>query len=258
MIVYRCEDSLESIFTAIYLAYENRDKLSEVYLALSDERLLFAKDREVLPDPDKVLKVMNTCKRRFGEKDYMTLCLALASEDEEKAQAVFQTIARGLSTKCSPGHLFDSLAEDAVLKAFHLARGAERELQHMKGFLRFQELENGILYAKIGTKNNLLTFLMPHFADRFQIENFVIYDAIRNFFGIHPKNRQWFLCSGENAEGSDLQYSLNEPVYQQLFRHFCKTIAIKERENPELQRNMLPLRFRDYMVEFDKNGRNCI
>lgn len=43
--------------------------------------------------------------------------------------------------------------------------------------------------------------------------------------------------------------SEEERKIQELFKHFCHKIAIKERENPALQQQMLPLRFRSNMVE---------
>ena len=107
-----------------------------------------------------------------------------------------------------------------------------------------------MLYAKIGPKSNAVTFLMPHFSDRLPIENFVIYDDTRGIFGVHPAGGQWYLLSGEESGERELRLSEQEMQYQELFRHFCRTIAIKERKNLKLQRNMLPLRFQEYMVEF--------
>lgn len=249
MTVYRCEDSLEGIFTAIYLAYEEKRNHRDTYLALNDEPMLFAEDVQVLPDWEKTRKVMNTLNRSFGEKDYLSLCMALASEDEEKAQAVYRTVVDGLNRKVNAGHLFDNLADDNVNKAFVLARNAGREIEHLKGFARFQELENGVLYSRIGPKNNILTFLMPHFADRLTVENFVMFDDIRNLFGIHPAGKQWFLFCGEDKI-LKLKFSEAELQYQELFRDFCRAITIEGRRNAQLQRNMLPLRFREYMIEF--------
>lgn len=249
MTVYRCEDSLESIFTAVYRSYEENRKPEETCLALHDDPILFAEDAAVEPDPAKAVKVMRTLKRRFGEDDYLTVCMALASPDPEKAQAVYRTVTKGLDERCARGCLFDGLADDNVLKAFSLARSVSREIEHLKGFLRFWELESGILYAKIGPKSNAVTFLMPHFADRLPVENFVIYDGVRGIFGVHPAGRQWYLLSGEESEPR-LKLSGEELRYRELFCHFCRTIAIKERRNPVLQRSMLPLRFQEYMVEF--------
>ncbi len=255
MTVYRCEDSLESIFTAIYQAYEEKRKPEETMLALTDEPFLFAQDLAVLPCEEKVRKVVNTLKRRFGEGDYMTLCMALSSEDEEKAQAAYRTVADGLSRNCGQGRLFDNLANDWVHKSFAQARRASREICHMKEFLRFEELQNGILYAVIAPKCNAVSFIMPHFADRLPIENFVIYDEGRKLFGIHPAGRSWYLLWGEEAEkASEPSLSEEEEKYQELFRVFCRTIAIEGRKNPKLQRNLLPLKYREYMVEFREHG----
>lgn len=250
MVIYLCEDSLEGVFTAIYRAYEEKRDHADTALGLTEEPLLFAEYVEVKPDTDKMLKVMRTLRRRFGEDDYLSLCMALASEDPGKANAVYRTVVDGLSRNVKPGHLLDNLADDRVHKTFSLSRGTWREFSHLQGFVRFQELENKVLYSSIGPKNNLLTFLMPHFADRLPIENFVIYDEMRNLFGIHPAKSQWYLLRGEDAAKPELNLSVEEEVYQSLFKQFCETIAIRGRRNLNLQRNMLPLRFREYMVEF--------
>ncbi len=252
MTVYQCEDTLESIFTAIYRAYEERRNHRDTVISLTDEAYLFAEYVEVIPEPEKSAKVVRTLRRKFGDEDYRWLCYALTSEEGDKAQAVYQTVVDGLQRNVPEGHLFDNLAYDAVNRAYSLARGASREYLHMTGFVRFQELEQGILYSKIGPKHNLLSFLMPHFADRFPMENFMIYDEGRRLLGLHPAGRQWYLLQeSDNPEVSE-QFSLSEAeyVYQELFRFFCKKIAIEDRKNLDLQRNMLPLRFRGYMVEF--------
>lgn len=253
MVIFRCQQSIESIFTAIYQAYEEKRDLADTRLSLTEDPILFAEDVAVVPDPEKVRKVMRTLRQRFGEGDYESLCLAIASEDEDCAQAVFGTVVCGLAMKPAKGHLFDHLTNADCMRAFELSRGAGRELSHMLGFLRFQELKNGVLYAEIGPKNNLLTFMAPHFADRFPGENFVIHDTTRGIFVLHPAGKQWVLGQA-GKEDVTLEYSEKEGYYAELFRGFTKAIAIKERTNLRLQRNMLPLRFREYMIEFQFGG----
>ncbi|MCM1186055.1 MAG: TIGR03915 family putative DNA repair protein [Lachnoclostridium sp.] len=293
MVVYQCEDSLDGIFTAIYNAYEDRNKPEDVCISLTDELMLFAEYVSVAEDRVKSRKVINTLRRKFGEEDYMDLCMALSAPNQEKAQAVYRTIANGLSANCGPKHLFDNLTDNDIHLAFSLARRASREYDHLRGFLRFEELEKGILYAEVGPQNNLLPFLMEHFADRFPMENFMIYDQGRQIAGIHaagstpcepfgcgldecvlgdgisgkaPRSEKdltsadlrtfslpsWFLlqCDRSPKEEFSMALSDTEMAYQELFRHFCRKITITERKNAQLQRNMLPLRFREYMTEF--------
>ena len=112
-------------------------------------------------------------------------------------------------------------------------------------------MENGILFSEINPKNQVLPFMMPHFADRFPNENFVIRDRRRNLYGIHQAGKEWFLAEIENGPGkTQLRQSAEERRIQELFRYFCHKIMIEERENRKLQRQMLPLRFRHDMTEF--------
>ncbi len=252
MRVYQCEDSLEGIFTAIYNTYEDKCDRRDTRISLTDELFLFAEYIPVEVDEEKAIKVINTLRKRFGEEDYRKLCMALSSSEPEKAQAVYRTVTMGLSKGCKPGQLLDNLADDSVNEVFSLARRANNEYLHLLGFIRFAELENGILYSQIGPKNNVLTFLLPHFADRFPMENFMLHDVGRRLFGIHPAGKEWYLVQADDLklEEENLILSEGELKYQELFRYFCNKIAIKDRKNLELQRNMLPLRFREFMVEF--------
>ena len=85
MKIYHCEDSLEGIFTAIYNTYEDHCIIRDTMVTTIEENLLFSESVEVIPDPEKTIKVIRTLKRRFGETDYETLCLALASPKPEKS-----------------------------------------------------------------------------------------------------------------------------------------------------------------------------
>lgn len=257
MYIYRCEDTQESIFTAIYNVYEDRRAGEEVRLEITDEPILFAEDISVAADPVKAKKVADTIVRRFGMEDSYKIAYTLSSNDPGKAQAIYRTVALGLKDNVRPRHLFDNLADDDVRLAFALAKNAGREFDHLRGFLRFEELEHGALYSRFAPKNNLLPFLMEHFTDRFPIENFVIYDEGRMCMGVHKAgNPQWYLMKCDDNIGrpimhEELKLSENEKEYQELFKWFCQKIAIKERRNLSLQMNMLPLRFRGYMVEFE-------
>ena len=83
------------------------------------------------------------------------------------------------------------------------------------------------------------------------MENFVVYDDIRDFFGIHPAGKQWYLYRSGEGKEPILRLTEDEIRYRELFQHFCQSIAIKARENSKLQMQMCPLRFQKYMMEFD-------
>lgn len=255
-LVLKCEDSLEGIFTGIYEAYALRVPLDTVMIETGnqDNLRLFTTYQTIQPDSNKATKVVLTLQERLGEEDYHTLCMALSSPAPDKAQAVFRTVAWGLKEKKCRS-IMEHLTDDHIRRVLELSRGAGNELQHLKGFLRFQELENDILFSTIHPANDLLPLLALHFADRLPKEDFVILDAGRKLYVVHPSGKEWFMMKDNLGETnlSEIPITAEEEYYQELFRHFCHSISIEARENLKLQRNMLPIHFRKYMVEFTKS-----
>lgn len=247
-----CEDSLEGIFSAVYDAYALREGHERIHIQVGEEEnyRLFAAYMHSQPDSVKTDKVVRTLKSRLGDEVYTTICQAAASYDTAKGEAIYRTVVDGI-TAGSGRRTMENLRNPYVLKTFELARRTAGEVHHELEFIRFQELEQGILYSMIGPKNNVIPFVMPHFADRLATENFMIHDEKRGLFGVHLAREEWYLVSGvERLPKEMMQQSKEEQQYQDMFTLFHKTIAIKERKNIRLQCQMLPLRFQDYMVEF--------
>lgn len=259
--IFLCEDSIEGIFTGIYKAYEQRVKHDECALLAGEieNYQLFTEYVQLQTDKECARKVSRTICRDLGRETYLCICQAAATEDKEKADAVYHTVVEGLrqinykkqNCKGKTVPIMQQLTKSYVETVFRLSRTTNNEIMHMKDFLRFKELENGLLFAGISPKCNVLSFIAPHFADRLPLENFVIFDEVRRLFVVHPAKKEWFMATGVDFDKEIAgRFSEKEREYEKLFAHFCHTIAIKERENLKLQRQMLPLRFREYMVEF--------
>lgn len=250
-----CEDSAEGILTGVYEAYQFKKRMGiashdNIHLATRepDIQRLFTAYEHIQTDHAKAGKVTDTIIKQLGSETWYRLSMAMVSCFEDKADAVYHTIVMGL--KMHDKKITDRLQEDCVHRTFECARASDNELCHLKQFLRFSELQNGMLYAKIDAKHHVLPFLMPHFADRLPADNFVIYDENTQTFGLHASFKKWYLLQGEAFDEESLVYSKVEEEYQKLFRRFCDSIAIEARINPKLQMNMLPLRFRPNMTEF--------
>ena len=276
MNVYICEDSPEGIFTGVYDAWaelvsRRREYRSDSYPSEDAQKQkeykdkghegirlvnfvenyeLFCSYKPVETSGEKALKVIRTIYNRLGHQTYECLFRAICSNDPEKADAVYHTIAAGLSAKVGEG-IMNHLSNPYVAKVFELDRKVGNETGHYIEFLRFKELQNGVLYAEIAPENRVVSMLAPHFCDRLVNENFVIHDCRRRESVVHEKQKSWVLVTGEEID-SDFKsrYSMTESFYQELFTDFCHTISIKERENIRLQKQMLPLKFQKYMTEF--------
>lgn len=246
-----CEDSGTGIFTGIYEAYERKLNHDTTILQVGEEEnlRLFAEYIRITPSLEKADKVIRTLRRRFGEETLRVIFEALASVDRQKGQAVYQMVVFGLRGKYK-GNLLDCFSYEPVVKVNALSKTVWRECHHFYGFLRFQELSNKILYAKIKPKAHLLSLLGEHFSDRFCLENFMIYDESYDEWLVHEAKKAWFTVSGDliHLEKQPC-YSEEELQIQDLFCHFVDRIAIDERRNLALQQQMLPLRFRSNMIE---------
>lgn len=251
-----CDNLPEGVLTAVYRAYEWKLDPARTRIQIGEADLcLFAAYREVETVPGLAEKVANTVQRRFGAAAWEDICLALAAEDADKGQAVYRTIALGLSGRVY-GPLMQALADEDVRRVFELSRHVKNEAHRMKEFLRFRELEGGILFSSIEPDGDVTAFIMPHFADRFPLENFVIADTRRGIAGIHAAHQEWFLIhmdekTQEQFSSLPDHYTEQEREMAELFRHFCHTIGIEERKNKKLQRQFLPLKYRRFMTEFE-------
>lgn len=256
-----CEDSPEGIFTGVYEAYALKEGHEHTHLQVGEvyNYSLFATCVNIIPDTVKADKVLRTVRVQLGEEAYCDICRAAASCNiEDKGEAIYKTIVDGITNK-SGRRVMQNLKNPYVRKTFELARSTGNELHYEIEFVRFRELSRGILFSTIGPKNNVLPFIMPHFADRLSIENFIICDEKRNLYGVHPACKEWYLVQGdEKLRAMNHEFSEKEDEYCHLFTLFHKTIGIKERENYKLQRQMMPLRYQDYMPELPKNAKNVV
>lgn len=251
-IILVCEDSDIGILTGVYEAYERKLNHESTYLQVGEEEnlRLFSSYIQITPSKIKAEKVIRTIERRFGRETLQIILEAMGAADKSKGHAVYQMIVFGLKGGYK-GKLIDCLSCDAVVRVIALSTTVWHEYHHLYGFVRFRELNNGILYAIIHPKNNVLTFLGDHFSNRFPNEHFMIHDEVHGICLMHGAHKEWFIVDAGLMQLEQLkEVSAREFQIQELFRYFCQKISIKERENSSLQQQMLPLRFRPDMVEF--------
>jgi len=117
-----------------------------------------------------------------------------------------------------------------------------------KGFVRFKELADKTLYAKIEPEHNVLPLLTGHFRARLGGFNWVIHDARRGTAALYFSGK---LIYAPLTQRRALEFAGKEEEVQRLWRHFFRTAAIKERTNPKLQRQNVPLKYRRHLTEFE-------
>ncbi|CUH93353.1 TIGR03915 family putative DNA repair protein [Herbinix luporum] len=252
--IFLCENSIDGIFTAIYQAWNSGYGHANVKIEEQSESNnysnmeLFSDYINVNTDLGKAMKVSRSIKQKLSKEIYEMVCRVALSNYHQKGDLIYRFLILAFHIGRD---IVNHLNNDVVNRVFKINSNVYNEVHHFLGFVRFTEVENEILAAIIEPKNNILTLITPHFADRLPKEKFVIFDKLRNICTLHIPQKPWIV-----TKISDMDLDLYDLLkndsdeYQDLWKIFFENIAIKERINPKLQRNNLPLRFRKDMTEF--------
>lgn len=254
--IYQCSDSVTGIFSAIYDAWkeERNGDTAGIILKGTMEQQLFCEYVAVEETEKKTLAVERMIKKNLGVTVYQDIYYALMAHDAEKGNAIFCVLSEARSIKDSR-RIMEHLSSPMVLKVFELSRNVGHEAHQFTGFLRFKELDSGILFAEITPKNQILTCIAEHFSNRFPLENFMIFDKTHGLFLVHRAKMRWLLVQGEELNMDNAhRVSDREKQFEKLWKGFCKSISITERKSIKRQMQHLPQRYQQDMVEFEQNS----
>lgn len=245
--IFQCEDSLDGILTAVYKAWEKGPDCTDIRINHSNINYsLFETIIDVETEPDIVQKVVKSIRQKLSDDILFYIYRASLSYHHDKASLIYHYLRKAF--RIGPS-IVNYLHDETVMKIFELDRQIGTEAHKYLGFVRFEELENGVLAGRINPKSNIIPLIAGHFADRLHNENWIILDTDRELAVLHQANLG-YAFSNHITEAQLLTFSKKshkEQEFQALWKQFFHTIAIEPRTNYNLQRNMMPLRYRKYM-----------
>ena len=190
-----------------------------------------------------------TILMNFGTTAYQDLWYAAAASDPDRGTAVFYTLYKSFAHGKWNPKIMEAVADAHVGQVSRLRTRVWRELHHYYGFLRFREIGKQVLFSEIEPESDILEMLGAHFEDRLSGENWMIFDRKRKKAMMHPRRSACIVLKDVQPESVSQKPEYPE-VYEGLWKAFCSAIAIPERQNPALQQQLLPLKYRRNMVEF--------
>ena len=240
MLLY--DGSFETFLTLVHEVYYK--KLSpHAILKKAPQALLFDALYEVPYDDAKSIAVFEALQNRFTKENFERILHIFMCECEDFEMDLLHYIITGFKSQ-------RELQNITIPYVFRL-HALQKELFHvyhkMSGFLRFSELEDGTLYAKLEAKYSILYFLGIHFSKRLNNQNYIIHDIQRSLAFVHTKE---FKGVQKVAVFEEPELSCEEQKFSKLWKTFFESVAIKSRENKKLQKQTVPLLYRTYMTEF--------
>ena len=254
------DGSLEGFLCIVHAYYY--DKILPIRIQSDtqpEQQALDAETFYVGTDFQLASKVQKAIGKKISRQAQSNIALAFMASDEERYQDLFRYILLGFKL----GEIVDNhLQEDCVLNVQKRASRVGKEAHLLYGFCRFAEIKNGLFYSTVTPENDVLPLLAEYFSDRMMYQAWIIHDKKRNLAAIYNGNHYTIEQVPNNIQ---LQYSFGaieeskemyEKHVQDLWTTFFNAIAIPERTNPKLQRNLLPLHFRKNMLEFQQSSIN--
>ena len=293
MTVYVFDGTMDGLLTAVFDAFALKES-PETVLTEGDALPLFCeRTYTVHTDEEKARRVWAGLEKQLSREALKLISVSWLSELPELNGHLFRYICKVFTPPLTPplkgagntcgfppptrgvrgGH--NSLpptggvgggynfADPDVLAVTNIARRVLHEQLRMKQFIRFQKAKDGTYLAVVSPDHNVLPLVIDHFQDRFNDQQWLIYDA-RRHYGYHYDGDKTIRITFEdetalpfnlsNGKLDESVLSSDDQLLQDLWRTYFKAICIRERLNPRKQLNDMPRRYWKYMTEKNSCG----
>ncbi len=240
------DGSFEGFLCALHRSYTHKcipENLSSDRTSIT----LLSEVQEIYTDLTMAKSISKRMKYHFPKKILERIFHVFLCDDMPRELELLLYIRMGFKDL--------SLLENISHSIIYAIEGYQKRIfstiHKMYAFIRFEVLEDGMLYAKIAPPCNVLPLIGRHFVKRFGNEYFIIHDIKRGIIVVwNGKSLEIHTVVGVNEP---VQHR-NEHKYQKLWKTFFEHVSIESRTNPKVQRNYVPIFYRDLMTEFQNKS----
>lgn len=240
-----CYDgTLEGFFSVVFEAYCRHVLPEQICTERMAQPSLGQQVVSVKTDLSHAERVRVGLALRAGKKFFATVKIAFLSDEPGKEMQLFSFIVKGMNEGYRARY---DLTVPCVAAVERLAASVLSEREKVYQFLRFEELQNGVFFARINPKAAVLPIAMEHFVERFSIQPFVIYDEAHGMACVYDLCKATLVMTDEVAS---FDRTKEEREFQALWKCFYDSVSHDQRYNPSLRTSLMPQRFWKNMVEF--------
>ena len=250
MTVFTCAREFVDMLTCIYVAWASG--LGHKNIMLMTEPVgqydLLNEYIHVDGDEDKANSVINSINMKISPYFYHEIMYGAMYYEDDVLDNIYRMLLLGFKYG---NDALEMRQFEAVNRSREIKKSYENEVCRFKEFARFHEIRKGVYVAHVEPKSNMVTALGAVFEDRMPSENWMIIDDVHYEAAVHPKDQEFYIRRLSQYELDELKRTeQSNDEYTDLWKLFFDSIAIKERFNPECQRNHMPIWSRKHAVEF--------
>ena len=240
---YLYDGTFDGLLTIVFNSYSNKTLPQKIYNANEYTQNFLDKTEYIETDYEKSQRVFAGIEKTLCYEALYNSYNAFLSNEKDKEIYILKYLCNGFDICPKINNI---LTISYVFKVINMRKRALAECHKLKGLLRFQEIGENLCYAKIHPDNNIIEPLGHHFINRLPSMNFIIHDKNREICFIY-NSKEYRIVDSSNLKIPEI--SEEEKTYQDLWKMFFQTIAIKERKNPRCQMQFMPKKYWQDLIE---------
>ncbi|RNC66257.1 TIGR03915 family putative DNA repair protein [Proteiniphilum sp. X52] len=253
MVVFTYDNTFDGLLSCVFFAYEQR-KFPDLILSESDQKPLFIDEQyHVDTEKEKSNRVWKGLGKKISKFARNMLLSVWLSELPETTMLLFRYIRKNID---HPQGIEMNFGDDDVLRVKDIAQKVGADARKLIQFVRFQETADGIWFAPVSPRYNVLSLIVPHFTSRYAGQPWIIYDTERNtglYYDMRTVQEITFsqkdLVELKSGRLDNEKLSDEEAFFQKMWKEYFQRITVKERINLKLQRQHMPRRYWKYLPE---------
>ncbi len=245
------DSTFEGFLTAVFEIFEFKYPNPKIIKKEDLQQYLFSNPVEIITDINKSDRVIKKLNVQLGNDGVRSLIYAFLSEKSGVEDVLFSVINYAVTNKNR--NVMKDFSNEAVLQISQFTKSVGREKHRMEAFIRFEQLKDGIYFAKIEPDFDVLTLIITHFKNRYQDQKWLIYD-LRRKYGVYYDLQNVEIVTMDLdvkliGNKSNEILSASEIEYQKLWWEYFDHTNIKERKNTKLHVQHVPKRYWKYLTE---------
>ncbi|MCH4185055.1 MAG: TIGR03915 family putative DNA repair protein [Eggerthellaceae bacterium] len=269
-VVYECADSVEGILSAIFSAYAFHEQPTAFHMGAIAQLSLTQQTRSITTDLNHAQRVAQGIERKAGREFLNVIMRAATSDNNQRGTIIYQCVRRAMNTSkhnpcatcrssdtchraCSRARsqgLLCCRADPTIAPLLALDKNVSNEIEHMKQFIRFEQCDGSVWYARCNPNASVMPYIMPWFIARFNTQHFLIYDENHHLAGLWDGKAAHIVVTDTITPPPRTQ---REHDIQRAWKTFYQSVSITERYHPELRRHFMPKRLWRNITEVATN-----
>jgi probable DNA metabolism protein len=240
-LIYVTDGSFEGILTAVFEAYRLKEEPEGILSRNICQMTLGSEIREIGTDAEKSDRVYKAIVEKISQNAAEIIYSAYLCEHPDIGSAIYRYIKAGLKIG---GQVVHFLQNPDVFRINDMSQKVMKEVHLFVGILRFKKLGNGIFYAKYEPDNDITALISDHFVDRLSDQPWIIHDAKRDVYALY--NTCEMIVYNEHIP---IPENAPDEEFEMLWKRYFKSITIESRKNLKLQRQFMPKRYWNNLIE---------